>query len=394
MTAATMDPGAAAPVDGDACELAGRCSGCALIGSPYEAQLEQKAHELRKRLREAGVTAPASLRLDSPGTRGLRDRVDLTLQGDGRGVRIGLYGKDHRQIVDMPRCPQMSDALAAWYAAFRADLPRIDQGSIRLRVSPAGQRGAWLDLPNATVRDLLDDAAWLGRLLDAADCVEIGQKRKRLGRDPDGGALKLLPAELGPWWETYVGPGEEATPIYTQVGSFTQPGFAANRLLVRTVRALAEAARPTHVLELCAGAGNLTLPLAALGARVTALEVEPSACQGLERAVAERGLGQQISAQRLDVQRVSHTLLGLLERHDLLVADPPRSGLRDLVFALESLPRKTRPRHLLYVSCFAPTLVQDAAALGALGYVPTRAVGVDQFPQTPHCEWVTLFERH
>ena len=72
-------------------------------------------------------------------------------------------------------------------------------------------------------------------------------------------------------------------------------------------------------------------------------------------------------------------------RADLVVVDPPRSGLGTGV--LNSLVEWGVPR-LIYVSCDPATLARDLGRLLAAGYRVERAHLVDLFPQTYHLESV------
>jgi tRNA/tmRNA/rRNA uracil-C5-methylase (TrmA/RlmC/RlmD family) len=70
---------------------------------------------------------------------------------------------------------------------------------------------------------------------------------------------------------------------------------------------------------------------------------------------------------------------------DLLVADPPRSGLGALVPFLAS----SQPPRLVMVSCHPMTAVRDLGRLaGSAGYRLESLVPVDMFPQTDHLEIV------
>jgi tRNA/tmRNA/rRNA uracil-C5-methylase (TrmA/RlmC/RlmD family) len=46
---------------------------------------------------------------------------------------------------------------------------------------------------------------------------------------------------------------------------------------------------------------------------------------------------------------------------------------------------------VVYVSCDAPTLARDAAALAASGYRVDAVEAFDLFPNTPHVETVMTF---
>jgi len=71
------------------------------------------------------------------------------------------------------------------------------------------------------------------------------------------------------------------------------------------------------------------------------------------------------------------------KRPDVVFMDPPRSGsteqfINSLLIAA--------PKKVVYVSCNPETLVRDLKLITKGGYKVERAVGVDQFPFTSHCE--------
>ncbi|MFM8884080.1 MAG: 23S rRNA (uracil(1939)-C(5))-methyltransferase RlmD, partial [Solirubrobacterales bacterium] len=77
-------------------------------------------------------------------------------------------------------------------------------------------------------------------------------------------------------------------------------------------------------------------------------------------------------------------------RPDLVVVDPPRSGLARKAVARIA---EAAPKRIVYVSCNPTTLAPDAAQLAEGGYRLVRVRPVDMFPQTPHIECVALLER-
>ncbi len=75
---------------------------------------------------------------------------------------------------------------------------------------------------------------------------------------------------------------------------------------------------------------------------------------------------------------------------ELIVADPPREGLKaDVVATLSRLDAE----RIVLVSCDPASLARDTHLLGGNGYVHVRSVLVDLFPHTPHVEVVTQFDR-
>ncbi|MEV4160134.1 class I SAM-dependent RNA methyltransferase [Nonomuraea dietziae] len=79
-----------------------------------------------------------------------------------------------------------------------------------------------------------------------------------------------------------------------------------------------------------------------------------------------------------------------IERADLVVVDPPRSGLgREVVTRIASLEAS----RVVYVSCDPATLARDLAWFAELGYDLADLRAFDAFPMTHHVECVALLVR-
>jgi 23S rRNA (uracil1939-C5)-methyltransferase len=277
--------------------------------------------------------------------------------------------------------------LEEWLKKLRSfPLPNVKRGSLRLRVSPSGARGIWIDFANVDIKGLLDEGSWLSSLKNSA-IVEIGQKNKRLIEKEN--RWKLGEAELFPWFETYLGEELRPQPLYLTLGGFTQTGFAANRLLISAAMKLLKETGEGEVLELFCGSGNFSLAMASRGYKVRGLELDALALEGLKKAAVEAGLDSHIRLTRRDLYRASTEEL----ESPVWFVDPPRSGLRSVLDRLEDLAPGRRPQYILYVSCFLESWAEDAKKLGTMGYRLEKLKGVDQFPNTPHCEWISLFGR-
>ncbi len=110
------------------------------------------------------------------------------------------------------------------------------------------------------------------------------------------------------------------------------------------------------VLDLGAGLGALTQPLAATGARVIAVELHPSRVAALRREYA----GTRVAVVECDLR--AFTLPG---RPFRVVANPPYSGVNDLVRRLLAHP------HLLS----ADWVVAESAARGLVARHPRARLG-------------------
>lgn len=137
---------------------------------------------------------------------------------------------------------------------------------------------------------------------------------------------------------------------------------------------------PVHarVIELFSGVGTIGLYLAKDSEAVHGIEIIPNAAAFAKKNAAGNGIENYVSecipAEKMDGR--------LLDKKDVLVLDPPRSGLHPKTIALiiEKLPPK-----IIYLSCNPETQARDYSALAAL-YDIEVLTGFDFYPQTPHLE--------
>jgi len=191
-----------------------------------------------------------------------------------------------------------------------------------------------------------------------------------LFHDPSHDRMELY----GPGFVEYAAGG-----ISYRVGHFSF--FQVNRFMVeelaREVVDREEGGR--LAIDLFAGVGLFSIPLAKRFARVLAVESNPAAARDLETNMRGQGSIEVRSAE------VEQFLKRNKERPDLVVLDPPRAGLTP--GSVERLGR-LRPERITYVSCEPPTLARDLVLFGKAGYDCTGIHMLDLFPQTFHMETV------
>jgi len=164
-------------------------------------------------------------------------------------------------------------------------------------------------------------------------------------------------------------------------GSFFQVNRYLVDALVDEVVGPCDGAAATSgtAIDLYAGVGLFSLPLAARFERVIAVERGGTATRDLEWNTAQwKSNVQAIQSATEDYLR------GVTEPPDRIMADPPRAGLGKE--ATEQLLRIEAPR-LVIVSCDPATLARDLKLLQAK-YSVERVSMVDLFPQTFHFETV------
>ena len=192
-------------------------------------------------------------------------------------------------------------------------------------------------------------------------------------------------------WCAETMPGAMAPALDYRVGELVyrvshKSFFQVNRFLLEKLVELAiGGAEGKTALDLYAGVGLFSLPLATRFQSVTAVEAVNS-------AVADLGFNADRHKRKVKTvrARTDDYLNGIDEAPDFVLADPPRAGLgKPVVDALVRL----QPQRIHLVNCDPPMLARDLQGLIAGGYQVEGVTMVDLFPQTSHIESVTRLVR-
>ena len=144
-----------------------------------------------------------------------------------------------------------------------------------------------------------------------------------------------------------------------------------------------------RVFDLYSGIGTIALSFALRAREVLGIEsIEPAVADAIENA--RRNEIENVRFFAGDVRTALRPLVEEAGKPDVVVVDPPRSGLSQKIVRriLE-----TGSKRIVYVSCNPTTLAPNARQLADAGYRLSAVRPVDMFPQTPHIECVALLER-
>jgi 23S rRNA (uracil1939-C5)-methyltransferase len=316
------------------CAVFGVCGGCDWQHLAYETQLEAKRTILRDAIeRIARLPVPEGFAfLGSPRPYAYRSRARVASE---RG-RVGFRRRRSHAVCAAARCPVL--------------VPALDAPLAELAAHPPQPSGEW-ELTSGS-----GGACSVARLpvRDSGDWVEVEVLGERLR---------------------------------VSAGTFLQANEPLREALASAV--VEAAGSGALCLELHAGAGLFTLPLARRFARVVAVEANPGAVADLEENLSAAGLGQvEIVPQPAAAAFEAGALAPL--RPDAIVIDPPRTGLDDV--ERDGLPA-LRARRIVYVSCDPATLARDVGVLADRGYALVGLRGFDLFPQTAHVEALAVLAR-
>ena len=330
-----------------ACEYYARCGGCHYQHAGYEFELAQKAGILKETLARVGrVMPPENIDVAAGPEWGYRNRSQFHLRDGG----IGYLEPASHTFVAVERCPISS--------------PRLNEAVAALREMAGDER-----FPGflRTIELFTNEDQVQINVLDTAG-------GRRVGR------------HFFEWCEERIAGAASGAIDYAAQRETYRDGyrsfFQVNRFLIdKMVDAALAGAEGEWALELYAGVGLFSLPLARRFRRVTAVESGTSAWRDLGFNAERAGL--VIEAMRAPADLFLETVDS---RPDFVLADPPRAGLgKGVVPELLRL----RPPKLAIVSCDPATLARDVSALLAGGYQVDSMTLVDLFPRTYHIESVS-----
>ena len=358
------------------CPHYGVCGGCHYQHIPYEAQLKYKAEILRETLRRLGrIDWTGDITAHPSPPWGYRNRAQWKIRplSDARDAALGIgyFGANSTALCAVEDCAVLSPLLLKSLLALRSALAEAALPvELREIEAFAGANDSKLLLTASFSR-------FPSRATEVAETFRriVPEIESLLFHDPNSERMELD------------GPGFvecSAGGVNYRVGHFSF--FQVNRFLIDELvnevagNEVAGNELPGKLaLDLFAGVGLFSVPLAKHFERVVAVESNPAATRDLESNVSGKG---SIEIRTAGVERF---LEKYKDRPDLILLDPPRAGLEP--GAVKHLGR-IGPERITYVSCEPPTLARDLAAFAAAGYAISEVHLFDLFPQTFHIETV------
>lgn len=364
------------------CEHFGMCGACSLQHLAPDAQLRAKAEVLRQNLRRIGHVEPEEEYPPLAGpVWGYRRRARLGARFvDGKGrVLVGFREKYKSYVTDTRSCPVLAGSAGDLIVPVSELISKLSVARRvpQVEVCVADNRTALvlrvLDQPNAV--DLVAIEAFQQR-----HDVDIYLQTKGLDTvaplNPDAEMLSYRLDDFDLEFRFYP-------------TDFIQINAQLNAKMVKRAIELLDVKRDDSVLDLFCGIGNFSLPLARIGARVTAVEGGEDLVERA-RMNAELNLLNTVDFHCADLFEDCRGSKWLSGGFDGVLLDPPRAGAEKILPVIAQLD----VNRIVYVSCHPATLARDAGVLVAEHGFRIKGAGVmDMFPHTSHVESIALFER-
>ncbi len=377
----------------ETCQYFPTCGGCDFRDKTYAEQLEYKekfCHNLLARfpVREFLPIIP------SPQTDHYRHRMDFCVGLSGEKVLVGMRQKNRSTaVVDIDNClvffkglGEILDIFRKWAndhgvkayelykscGEFRYVSIRHSKSSGKVLVAGVFcLTGEEFSAQNQKFQDL---AGRLQKVPEVAS-IYIGLNKK-VSDETFGEDLRLWAGEK------YVRENINGIDYLSSPTIFLQSNPLACSKLYEAVRDEAKKCSENGgILDMYCGSGGITLQLADIAARITAVDNSPRNIQDAR---------ENAKLNRLDnIEFICEDAEAFLSRtapgeFSTLILDPPRQGLSKKT--LKAVMDKGIG-NLIYVSCNPLNLRQDLISLTEF-YSIKKAVAVDMFPHTRHIELV------
>lgn len=370
----------------------GLCGSCTLLRTPRGQRLATKRTLLHAHLAACGLSdIPCGDMVIPSHPWTSRRKIKLAVTGTTSEPRLGIVRRD-LSSQDLCDCPLQPDPI-------RALLHSLRRAITALEISPYNISDRSGELKFVVVMANADmSQAILRFVLRSSDSVDqIRQLTPSIQREfpwirvvscnlqPIPAAIFEGPEEIGITSETFIEELYGATPLFFTPQSFMQVTPEIATQLYRYVAEWASSFNFSEALDLFCGVGGFSLHLAPSVGAITGVELSPTAIASASRSSERLGF-RNTSFVSSDVETYLNTMS---LKPDLIVANPPRRGLSQLI--LEKIIHAA-PQAIAYSSCNTETFARDAISLSRR-YSLTKIQPFDMFPMTSHCEVVGTFLR-
>jgi 23S rRNA (uracil1939-C5)-methyltransferase len=331
------------------CPVFGKCGGCQLQYIRYEKQLTMKDEVLRDTLARLGKVETDLGAPLSGSNWHYRRRAQFKVSKTGE---IGFFRESSRDVITFDECPLMNDEINTLLGRIKEKCSVVSLSDIHVAAG---------DTPVALLKGKGYDTS------SFEDFVEIGlsgiayNDAIAYGGAYTGFDLNGLRYTVSPW-------------------SFFQAHWDLNRKVVDFMIDRMGCLEKKLVLDLYAGAGNFSMPAAAAGAEVVAVEENQYAVEDGKRNLELNGI------RNCRIMKSSAEKYRITKKFDIIILDPPRPGLTsEVVKKILDAPSDM----IAYVSCNPATLARDLKKLREK-YDVQSVHQIDFFPNTFHIESVSF----
>lgn len=331
------------------CKYSNICGGCHLIDMDYSSQLEFKKEKIKELFKK---NLGLDIILDDVITgnkSNYRNKINLHVDGE----KVGFYALESHDLVEIDECyitkKEINDLLPK--VKDLAKNNNIDEVMIRYH------NGLILSIKGNVSKDFL--------LKSFLDCSIIYLNNKKIkGNEVIENILDKR--------------------FRVSPKSFFQVNTSVSSKMFLKVRSYIKNKSFNKALDLYCGTGVIGILISDLVNEVVGIEV-------ISDAIEDANYNKRIN----DINNINficdkvENRIDSFKDIDLVIVDPPRSGLdKKSIANIMTIA----PKEIIYISCDPTTLTRDLKELRGKYDISNVSIA-DMFPNTYHCESITVLER-
>ncbi|KAJ8923060.1 hypothetical protein NQ315_001609 [Exocentrus adspersus] len=202
------------------------------------------------------------------------------------------------------------------------------------------------------------------------------------------------------WGETHI--YEEILGLKFKISpeAFFQINTKGAEILYNAAIELSAVDEDSTILDVCCGTGTIGLCFAQKCSQVLGLEIVPQAiADAKENAAINDVKNAEFFTGKAEEILGTVCFKAGLNKEIIAIVDPPRAGLHSK--AILQIRKIRKVSKVVYIACNPAAALKNFIDLGrpesktvhGEPFVPVRAIPVDMFPYTKHCELAICFER-
>ncbi|MEH6444880.1 MAG: 23S rRNA (uracil(1939)-C(5))-methyltransferase RlmD [Oceanospirillaceae bacterium] len=370
------------------CEHFNHCGGCQLQHIEADAQLHFKQKAVLSLLEHNSKIIPLNIAspLASKSVNYRRTaRIGVNQLGQNQGAIVGFRRKNSSKLLQVSKCNVLTENFAALFDQLRETLEQIENAKAITHVEllQGDQQGALTFRCKA--------------ILSPTSCALLVSMLQSLNLQGflryDDSLVKLKTSLTQDTDETLDYKVNDLV-VSFKPGDFIQVNALVNQQMINRAISWLALEKSDEVLDLFAGLGNFSLPIAQQVSKLVGIEGS--------KTMVERATENASSNQLANCQFYSADLSSQIDDQpwfeqsfNKIILDPPRSGAYDVIsnlFAKDSA--HTNISHIVYVACDPTSFARDAKLLANLGYQIQEFCVMDMFPNTTHIESMALFTKN
>ncbi len=353
------------------------CGGCSLQHFRTQAYQAWKQQSVMGRLMRAGLTPEqvSPLKITLPGS---RRRATFCARRSKGKVTVGFNRNHSDHVVDLQECHIVVPGIVSILADLRVlmgvllgDLLEADVSVVEL------DTGLDILITGEIQLDLIKREA-------IADFTRIQNIARVAMRSRDRAEIEVV-LQPKPTRVTVGGIVIDPVP-----GCFLQPSRAGEDALITAVLDGVQPMPGEKIIDLFAGMGTFTYPLARAGAHVRAVDVDVYQGAVAWPVAAGRDVLPGVVTSEARNLYKAPVRAEDLRAYGAIIFDPPRAGAKGQ--AVEIM--RSDVDVIVAVSCNPASFITDCTPFLRAGYVFEKLTIVDQFLWSAHVELVGIFRKH